>query len=86
MTPPEAERHLPTPTQRAAAWLNLTAPVAAATPNFRHLEWFADHDRIESRYLDGILDPTGGTVHIGLDASGHGMRFKSADAERFRVS
>jgi hypothetical protein len=46
----------------------------------------ADHDRIESRYLDGILYPTGGTVHIGLDASGHGMRFKSADAERFRVS
>jgi L-alanine-DL-glutamate epimerase-like enolase superfamily enzyme len=65
---------------------NLTAPVAAATPNFRHLEWFADHDRIESTYLDGAFDPTGGAVHIGLDAPGHGMTFKSADAEPFRVS
>lgn len=64
---------------------NVTAPVAAATPNFRHLEWFADHDRIESRYLDGGLDPTGGTVHMRLDTSGHGLRFKESDAEQFRI-
>lgn len=29
---------------------NLSAHVAAATPNIRHLEWFHDHDRIERMF------------------------------------
>jgi L-alanine-DL-glutamate epimerase-like enolase superfamily enzyme len=65
---------------------NLTAHVAAATPNLRHLEWFADHDRIERMLFDGTLDPTGGTVHPDLTLSGHGLRFRRSDAERYRVA
>lgn len=40
----------------------LHAPVAAATPDLRHLEWFHDHIRIESMLFDGCLDPAGGAV------------------------
>ncbi len=64
---------------------NLTAPVAAATPNIRHLEWFADHDRIESKFFDGALNPDGGTVQPQLHDTGHGMSFKDTDAETFRI-
>jgi L-alanine-DL-glutamate epimerase-like enolase superfamily enzyme len=65
---------------------NLTAHVAAATPNFRHLEWFADHDRIERMLFDGTLDPTGGAVHPDLTITGHGLRLRRSDAERHRVA
>src|SRR3954447_8348823 len=41
---------------------SLHAPVAMATPNLRHLEWFRDHVRIESRFLDGFPSPRGGSV------------------------
>jgi L-alanine-DL-glutamate epimerase-like enolase superfamily enzyme len=65
---------------------NLSAPVAAATPNFRHLEWFADHDRIEGKLFDGTLDPDGGTVTPSLQDAGHGISFKDSDAEPYRVA
>ena len=41
---------------------NLHAPVAAAVPNLRHIEWFHDHVRIEQLLLRGALDPQGGCV------------------------
>jgi L-alanine-DL-glutamate epimerase-like enolase superfamily enzyme len=63
---------------------NLHAPVAAATPNLRHLEWFHDHVRIESTLFDGSLDPTGGTVTPDPSRPGHGMTFNAAAAERLR--
>lgn len=65
---------------------NLAASVAAATPNFRHLEWFADHDRIERLLLDGTGDPSGGTVSPDLSVPGHGLRLRAADAEPYRVA
>ena len=34
-----------------------TRPSALATPNLRHLEWFEDHVRIESRFLEGFPSP-----------------------------
>ncbi|MFF5290251.1 enolase C-terminal domain-like protein [Paractinoplanes globisporus] len=60
---------------------------AAATPNLRHLEYFHDHVRIESRFFDGVtpLGP-GGTLTPDLAAPGHGLTFKAADAEPFRVA
>jgi L-alanine-DL-glutamate epimerase-like enolase superfamily enzyme len=65
---------------------NLHAPVAAATPNLRHLEWFHDHVRIESTLFEGGLDPTGGTVTPNLSVPGHGMTFHAAAAEHLRRS
>ncbi len=65
---------------------NLAAHVALATPNLRHLEWFHDHDRIERMFFDGVLDPTGGRVRAELSLPGHGMTFKEADAEAFRIA
>jgi L-alanine-DL-glutamate epimerase-like enolase superfamily enzyme len=64
---------------------HLHAHVAAATPNFRHLEWFHDHTRIEAAFFDGVLDPTGGSIRPSPDAWGHGLTFRRSDAEKYRV-
>lgn len=63
---------------------NLHAPVAAATPNLRHLEWFHDHVRIESMLFDGALDPSGGVVRPG-DAPGHGLSLRQDAAAPYLV-
>lgn len=65
---------------------HLHAHVAAATPNFRHAEWFHDHVRIESMIFDGALDPQGGTISPDAGAPGNGLTLREADAERFRVT
>lgn len=63
----------------------LHAHAAAATPNFRHLEWFHDHVRIERRFFDGVLDPVGGALVPDDLSPGHGLVFKAAEAEPYRV-
>jgi L-alanine-DL-glutamate epimerase-like enolase superfamily enzyme len=65
---------------------NLHAHVAPAAANLRHLEYFHDHVRIEDLLLDGTLSPTGGALRPRPDAPGHGMTFKDADGEPFRVA
>ena len=65
---------------------NLHAHVAAATPNLRHLEWFHDHERIESMLFDGALDPTGGIITPRDDAIGNGLTFRPDVAEQYRVA
>jgi L-alanine-DL-glutamate epimerase-like enolase superfamily enzyme len=57
---------------------------AAATPNLRHLEWFHDHVRIESRFFDGTLDPSDGEL-TPSDDPGNGLTLRESDAEPFRV-
>ncbi len=64
---------------------HLHAPVAAATPNLRHLEWFHDHVRIENLAFDGVLDPTGGSVTPDRSAPGHGLTLREADLAGYRV-
>lgn len=63
---------------------HLHAPVAAATPNFRHLEWFHDHVRLERMLFTGTLDPSGGAITPDRSAPGHGLALHP-DAERYRV-
>ncbi|MFC8523517.1 enolase C-terminal domain-like protein [Pseudarthrobacter sp. NPDC057230] len=63
---------------------HLSAAVAAATPNFRHLEWFHDHVRIENLFFDGTLDPRGGCLRPA-DAPGNGLAFRATDAEPYRI-
>lgn len=65
---------------------HLHAHAAAATPNLRHLEWFHDHVRMENMVFDGVLDPTGGALRPDPAAPGHGLSFKTADAEPYRVN
>lgn len=64
---------------------HLHAPVAAATPNLRHVEWFHDHVRIEHALLHGTLDPVGGQITPSRDEAGHGMRLRD-DADAYRVT
>jgi L-alanine-DL-glutamate epimerase-like enolase superfamily enzyme len=63
---------------------HLSAAVAAATPNFRHLEWFHDHVRIENLFFDGTLEPDGGWVRPG-DSPGNGLALRAAEADKYRV-
>jgi len=66
-----------------APYLHLHA--AAATPNFRHLEWFHDHVRIEQMCFEGAADPFGGAVVMNAAAPGNGLNFRADAIERFRV-
>ncbi|UUL77523.1 mandelate racemase [Pseudarthrobacter sp. Fe7] len=63
---------------------HLSTAVAAATPNFRHLEWFHDHVRIENLFLDGTLDPEGGSLQLG-GGPGNGLALRAAEADKYRV-
>lgn len=63
----------------------LHLPVAAATPNMRHLEWFHDHVRIESSFFDGAREPVGGALHVD-DRPGHGLALRETDAAAFLTS
>ncbi|HEY2879095.1 enolase C-terminal domain-like protein [Nocardioides sp.] len=56
----------------------LHAPVAMATPNLRHLEWFEDHVRIEERFLDGFPTPEDGAI-MPPDSPGHGLAVRTPD-------
>jgi L-alanine-DL-glutamate epimerase-like enolase superfamily enzyme len=64
---------------------SLHLPVAAATPNLRHLEWFADHVRIERRFLDGFQSPRGGALTPAAEP-GHGLTVREADLTTYRVA
>jgi L-alanine-DL-glutamate epimerase-like enolase superfamily enzyme len=56
---------------------------ACAAPNVRHLEYFADHERVDRLLFDGVLDPHGGTLRPDRTRAGIGIELKLADAERF---
>lgn len=64
---------------------NLTFPAATGTLNFRHLEWFHDHVRIEDMFFDGTADPQGGSVRPDDDRPGNGLTFRATDAQTYRV-
>ncbi len=61
-------------------------PVACAAPRLRHIEWFHDHVRIEHMLFDGAPVPRDGAIRPDVTRPGHGLVFKSKDAERLRVA
>jgi L-alanine-DL-glutamate epimerase-like enolase superfamily enzyme len=61
----------------------LHAPVAAAIANVRHIEWFADHARLEPLLVDGAPAVAAGALHLSREP-GHGMRISRA-SESFRI-
>jgi L-alanine-DL-glutamate epimerase-like enolase superfamily enzyme len=54
----------------------LHAPVAAAIPNLRHVEYFADHARLEPALVDGVPPVSGGEIRPNSEAPGHGLSLK----------
>jgi L-alanine-DL-glutamate epimerase-like enolase superfamily enzyme len=60
-------------------------PCCAVTADFRHLEYFHDHARIEAMLFDGAARPARGALHPDLSRPGMGLEFKRQDAERFKV-
>ena len=64
----------------------LHAPVAAAVPNLAHVEYFADHVRVERLLFDGVLEPVHGELHLREDAAGNGLVLRAPDCDRYRVA
>jgi L-alanine-DL-glutamate epimerase-like enolase superfamily enzyme len=65
----------------------ISAQVSTAARRLRHLEYFHDHDRIESMLFDGVLEPEpGGVLRPDRTRPGHGLELKREDAERFRIA
>jgi L-alanine-DL-glutamate epimerase-like enolase superfamily enzyme len=62
--------HLPVSGHCAPA---LHLPVAAAVSNLRHVEWFADHARLEPLLVDGVPVVRSGAMAL-CDGPGHGYR------------
>jgi L-alanine-DL-glutamate epimerase-like enolase superfamily enzyme len=61
----------------------LHAPVAAAVPHLRHVEWFIDHERLEPMLVDGVPEVVDGAIRPS-DRPGHGMQLRPG-RERFAV-
>jgi len=78
--------------QAAAAHLDVSAHCApalhaqlgGAVPRLRHLEWFADHARLEPELFDGVPTVSGGAVRPTAQI-GHGMTI-SDRADAFMAS
>ncbi len=64
---------------------SLHSPAAMATPNLRHLEWFHDHVRIESRFVDGFCEPRAGAI-TPPEEPGHGLAVRDQDLTAFRAA
>jgi L-alanine-DL-glutamate epimerase-like enolase superfamily enzyme len=59
----------------------LHVPVALAIPHLRHVEWFADHARLEPLLVDGTPDVHDGALHLNSDCTGHGMTLSRQSAD-----
>ncbi len=64
---------------------HLHAPVAAAIPNLRHLEWFHDHVRIADLAFDGAARPHQGMLSLDRSAPGHGITVRQPDLAPYEV-
>jgi L-alanine-DL-glutamate epimerase-like enolase superfamily enzyme len=56
-----------------------------AVSRVRHLEYFADHVRIERMLFDGAVTPVDGALRPDRSRPGLGIELKRRDAERFAV-
>jgi L-alanine-DL-glutamate epimerase-like enolase superfamily enzyme len=65
---------------------SLHAPIACALPRARHVEYFADHVRIEKLLFEGGPALERGELVPDPSRPGLGLRLKRKDAERFAVS
>jgi len=59
---------------------------ACAIDNIRHLEYFADHVRVDRILFDGVIDPVGGALRPDASRPGMGLDLKRADAAAYLVA
>jgi len=57
--------------------------IGCALPNFRHIEYFHDHVRIERMLFDGFIPAKNGAMQPDRSAPGLGLAFKHKDAQRY---
>lgn len=60
----------------------ISVHACAAIEPLVHLEWFADHVRVERLLFDGVVEPDGGVLRPDRSRPGLGIELKKADAER----
>lgn len=63
----------------------LHVALGCCLPELLHIEYFHDHQRIESMLLDGVAAPNGGSLEPDLTRPGVGLEFKQNEAERYRI-
>ena len=56
-----------------------------ALPALRHIEYFHDHVRIETRLLEGTAQPDAGALKPDLGRPGHGLSLRARDAEPYAL-
>ena len=54
----------------------VSAHVCCAVPQFRHIEYFHDHVRVEAMLFDGVLEPDNGALRPDRSRTGHGLELK----------
>jgi L-alanine-DL-glutamate epimerase-like enolase superfamily enzyme len=64
---------------------SLHAHPACAIDNIRHLEYFADHARVDRLLFDGVIDPVNGALRPDLSRPGLGLELKQADADAYKT-
>lgn len=62
---------------------SVSVEACCAVPNFRHLEYFHDHVRLEPLLFDGVLAPKDGALAPDRSRPGNGLELKRAEAERY---
>lgn len=63
----------------------VSAHALTAVWHLRHLEYFADHVRLESIVFDGVLEPEGAALRPDRSRPGHGLAVKWSDLDTYRV-
>ncbi len=63
----------------------LHTALGAVTANFRHLEYFHDHVRIESMFFDGLPELVDGSL-VPSPSPGNGLTLRRPDVHRYQVS
>lgn len=64
---------------------SLHAHLGCAAPAIAHVEWFADHVRVEPMVFDGVLAPVDGYLRPDPAAPGLGLAIRRPDVDRWRI-
>lgn len=60
--------------------------LCCAAPSAKNLEYFHDHQRIESMFFDGYIKPENGVLRPDLSRPGLGLELRRTDIQKYAVS